>query len=180
MAGFWIRVDEFDERAERVIAPVRGRFFLDQICYTASFLGDHGLIWIILAVVRYLTNIGGAEAAHYAGIRSVVAEAGQAVLVNGGIKSLFRRKRPVPQFDRPYHLRIPRTTSFPSGHATASFTGAMLLSEGTSWAWFLFPLALLIAFSRIYVRIHHASDVIGGIVIGTLIGLAIRKVFPLP
>lgn len=180
MAGFWIKVDEFDERAEARMAPLRGRFGLDRICYTASFLGDHGLVWILLAVLRYFTGIGGDEAAHYAGIRSVVSEAGQAVFVNGGIKSLFRRKRPVPQFDRPYHLRIPRTTSFPSGHATASFCGAVLLSEGTSWAWFVFPLAALIAFSRVYVRIHHVSDVLGGTVIGLLIGVAIRVVFPLP
>lgn len=180
MAGFWNTVDAFDERAEARIAPLRNRFWLNEICYAASFFGDHGLIWIILAVVRYFTGIGGSEAAHYAGIRSVVAEAVQAVFVNGGVKSMFRRKRPVPQFDRPYHLRIPRTTSFPSGHATASFTGAILLSEGTPWAWFLFPLAFLIAFSRVYVRIHHASDVIGGIIVGSIVGVAIRMVFPLP
>lgn len=180
MAGFWTKVDDFDTRAEVRVARFRGRFGLDRVFYTASFLGDHGLIWITLAVMRYFTGIGGTEEAHYAGIRSVVAEGAQAILVNGGIKSLFRRKRPVPEFDRPYHLRIPRTTSFPSGHATASFTGAVLLSDGTSWAWFLFPLACVIAFSRIYVRIHHASDVIGGVVIGLLIGFAIRAVFPLP
>jgi undecaprenyl-diphosphatase len=179
VAGFWDKVDEFDERAEARVAAVRGPW-LDRICYAASFFGDHGLIWIILAVIRYLTGIGGSEAAHYAGIRSVLGEAGQSLFVNGGVKSLFRRKRPVPQFERPYHLRIPRTTSFPSGHATASFCGAVLLSDGTSWAWFLFPLAALIAFSRVYVRIHHVSDVLGGTIVGLLIGLAIRKVFPLP
>ncbi|MDP1795222.1 MAG: phosphatase PAP2 family protein [Acidimicrobiales bacterium] len=180
MAGFWTKVDAFDARAEARIEPFRNRFWLNELFYGASFLGDHGLIWIVLAVLRYFTGVGGSEAAHFAGIRSVVAEAGQALFVNVGVKSLFRRKRPVLQFDRPYHLRIPRTTSFPSGHATASFTGAVLLSEGTPWGWFLFPLAFLIAFSRIYVRIHHASDVVGGIVIGTLVGLAIRVLVPLP
>lgn len=179
MAGFWVKVDDFDTAIESRIAPARGPV-LDMVFYTASFLGDHGLIWITLAIIRYFTGIGGAEAAHFAAIRSVCAEAGQAVFVNAGLKSLFRRQRPIPEFDRPYHLRIPRTTSFPSGHSTASFTAAILLSDGTPWGWFVFPLACLISFSRVYVRIHHVSDVIGGVVIGSLIGLAIRTVFPLP
>ncbi len=177
---FWSKVDAFDARAEARVATLRGRFGLDRICYAASFFGDHGFIWISLAVLRYFTGIGGEHAAHYAGIRGVVSEAGQALFVNGGIKSLFRRKRPVLEFDRPYHLRVPRTTSFPSGHATASFTAAVLLTDGTNWAWFVVPLAALVSFSRIYVRIHHASDVIGGVVVGLAIGLAIRTVFPLP
>ncbi|MEY2468075.1 MAG: hypothetical protein QOF21_773, partial [Actinomycetota bacterium] len=96
------------------------------------------------------------------------------------IKSLFRRVRPVHQGDRPYRLRIPRTTSFPSGHATASFCGAVLLSDGTGWAPWLFVLATIVAFSRVYVRIHHASDVLGGIVIGLAIGVAIAHFAPLP
>ena len=99
-------------------------------------------------------------------------------MVNVGIKSLFRRVRPVYQGERPFHLRIPRTTSFPSGHATASFCGAVLLSQGTPWAWWLFLLAAIVAFSRLYVRIHHASDVVGGIVIGLIIGVASRPLRP--
>ena len=159
---------------------IRGRKPLDLLFYGASFVGDHGAIWVALAVVRYFTGIGGTEAAHFAGIRSVCSEAGQAIFVNGGVKSLFRRERPVYQGERPYHLRIPRTTSFPSGHATAAFCGATLLAQGTPWGWFLFPMAVIVAFSRIYVRIHHASDVLGGTVVGLIIGVAIAHFVPLP
>jgi undecaprenyl-diphosphatase len=86
----------------------------------------------------------------------------------------------VSQAARPYKLRIPRTTSFPSGHATASFCGAVLLSQGTPWGPALFVLAAIVAFSRAYVRIHHASDVVGGVVVGLAIGLAIAHFVPLP
>jgi undecaprenyl-diphosphatase len=179
VAGFWNRVDEFDARVEQGVARFRGPRF-DYVFYTASFLGDHGLVWVLLAGLRYLTGIGGDDVARFAAIRAVTAEIGQAALVNLGIKSLFRRKRPVVEFDRPYHLRVPRTTSFPSGHATAAFTAALLLADGTPWGWFLFPLAATIAFSRVYVRIHHMSDVLGGVIIGLLLGLAVKTIFPLP
>jgi undecaprenyl-diphosphatase len=173
-------VDRFDARVDNRVAKLRGNPFTDRLFYAASYVGDHGALWIALAVLRYFTSVGGDEAAHFAGIRSVCSEGGQAIFVNLGIKSLFRRKRPVYQGERPYHLRIPRTSSFPSGHATAAFCGAVLLSEGTPWAWFLFPLATIVAFSRLYVRIHHASDVLGGIVVGLIIGVAIAHFVPLP
>ncbi len=173
-------IGRFDVRVDTQIDHLRGNAFWDRLFYGASFLGDHGLVWFLLAVVRYFTGVGGAEAAHFAGIRAVVAELGQSALVNLGIKSLFRRTRPVSQIPRPYRLRIPRTTSFPSGHATASFCAAVLLSEGTPWGPGLFVLAAIISFSRAYVRIHHASDVVGGVVVGLAIGVAVATLVPLP
>ena len=180
MLGIAAKVDRFDLRADLQIERLRGNDFFDRLFYSASFLGDHGLVWIVLAVVRYFSNVGGAEAAHFAGIRALCAELGQSIVVNLGIKSLFKRVRPVSQAPRPYHLRIPRTTSFPSGHATASFTAAVLLSDGTPWAPALFVLAAIVSFSRVYVKIHHASDVIGGVLIGLAIGFAVASFVPLP
>jgi undecaprenyl-diphosphatase len=180
LSGFAEAVDRFDIRAEARIDQLRGNAFLDRLFYTASFVGDHGMIWFALAIVRYFSGVGGSETAHFAGIRSACAELGQSIVVNIGIKSLFRRERPVSQAPRPYRLRIPRTTSFPSGHATASFCAAVLLSDGTPWGPALFVLAAIVSFSRAYVRIHHASDVVGGVVVGLAIGLAIAVAVPLP
>lgn len=178
--GIAERVDRFDVLVDLQLDRLRGNAVFDRLFYTASFLGDHGLVWIALAVVRYFTNVGGAEVAHYAGIRALCAELGQSIVVNLGIKSLFKRERPVSQAPRPYHLRVPRTTSFPSGHATASFTGAVLLSQGTPWGPGLFVLAAIVSCSRAYVKIHHASDVLGGVVVGLAIGLAVAYFVPLP
>lgn len=173
-------IDRFDDRFDRRVDVLRGNWFFDRLFYTASFFADHGVLWIALAVVRYFTNVGGADAAHFAGIRAVLTEWGQSILVNLGIKQIFRRSRPVIQEPRPFYLRTPRTTSFPSGHSTASFSAAVLLSQGTPWAWFLFPLAAIVSFSRIYVRIHHASDVIGGIILGVILGVTVAHFAPLP
>jgi undecaprenyl-diphosphatase len=173
-------VDRFDAAVDARIARIRGNRVTDRVFYAASAVGDHGVLWFAIAILRYFTAVGGAEAAHFAGIRAACAEVFQSILVNLGIKSLFRRARPVAETPRPYSLRTPRTTSFPSGHATASFCAAVLLSQGTPWAPVLFPLAMVVAFSRAYVRIHHASDVIGGTVVGLALGVAIAQLFPLP
>ena len=96
------------------------------------------------------------------------------MLVNGVIKSFFKRERPVSQEPRPYKMRMPLTTSFPSGHSSTAVVAAILLSEGNSWWPRVRGVAALVATSRIYVRIHHASDVVGGLATGLVIGTAAR------
>jgi undecaprenyl-diphosphatase len=106
----------------------------------------------------------------------------ESVVVNLGIKSLFRRKRPTWEnpLPRPQHLRNPRTSSFPSGHATSAFTAAALLGEGDPLKPVYYGVAAIVAWSRVYVKIHHASDVVAGIAIGAVLGRIGRRLFPLP
>lgn len=101
--------------------------------------------------------------------------------MNVGIKSLFRRTRPPYEVHpHPLRLRRPRTSSFPSGHATSGFCAAVLLSEDDSLAPLYFAAAAVVAASRIHVKIHHASDVVAGVPLGLLIGWAGRRLLPLP
>jgi undecaprenyl-diphosphatase len=97
----------------------------------------------------------------------------ESLILNQGIKRLFRRSRPTERGDERFALRKPRTSSFPSGHASSAFFSALVLTYFTTWPWaFLFyGFALIIATSRVGVRIHHASDVIGGAIAGTLMGV---------
>ena len=68
-------------------------------------------------------------------------------------------------------LRRPITSSFPSGHATAAFCAATLLGGGP-W----YGLAAAVAATRVYVRLHHASDVVAGAVLGLALGAGLRRV----
>ena len=71
----------------------------------------------------------------------------------------------------------PRTSSFPSGHTLAAFTAATVLSRPGDRAGnaFLYTAAGLVGISRIHLRAHHASDVVGGVVIGTALGLVVKR-----
>jgi len=100
------------------------------------------------------------------------------------LKQLFQRKRPLSPL-----LKAAKGLSFPSGHAIMAVTFYGLLiyivqhTIESSWirilvTIFLIILALLIGFSRVYLRVHYASDVLGGFIIGLLwlfISLAVIK-----
>lgn len=170
------RVAEFDKRVDRAFDTLRGNPTIDRVMYGASTLGDHGLIWLMLGAARGLRS----EHDWHAAVRVGAGVGVESALVNLGIKSLFRRKRPAWELDRPLKLRRPRTSSFPSGHATSAFTAAALLSDRDP-AWPLYyGAATIVALSRIHVRIHHASDVVAGIAVGMALGRIGRRLFPLP
>lgn len=165
-----------DELGDRALDALRGHAVLDRVFYTASALADHSLLWHAIGAVRALQGERQLKEA----VRLSAALGAESAIVNLGVKSLFRRGRPVHLTARPFHLRTPRTSSFPSGHASAAFCAATILTDtspGLAPAWF--GLAAVVALSRPYVRIHHVSDVVVGAAVGTAIGLATVKLVPL-
>ncbi len=170
------RVGRFDARADATFDALRGHPAVDRLFYGASELGDFSLLWLVLAGVRALRS----EHDQRAAARLVVGLVAESFLINAVVKSVFRRRRPVLKVDRPLHLRVPRTSSFPSGHATSAFVAAVLLSEDDGLWIVYYPLAAVVAASRVYVKIHHASDVVAGIAIGAALGRIGRRLAPLP
>lgn len=90
------------------------------------------------------------------------------------LKWLFARKRPLSPL-----LEAAKGLSFPSGHAimSVSFYGLMIYWSAhaghttiveVSLIASLVILILLIGFSRVYLRVHYASDVIAGFIIGLI------------
>ena len=95
------------------------------------------------------------------------------LLCNVLIKNLVARTRP---FDVNTAVQLlvakPRDYSFPSGHTAASFasvTALYLAGEKKMWKAAL-VLAVLIALSRLYLYVHYPTDIIGGVVFGSLSG----------
>lgn len=168
-------VGRFDDAVEGVVEGWRGNPAMDRIFYGASALGDHSLIWLILGAIRGLRGEHHWKAAMRVGAGMGIESA----LVNLGIKSLFRRSRPTSETSRPLHLRQPRTSSFPSGHATSAFVGAGLLAEDDPLWPLYYAVAVVVATSRLYVGIHHASDVLAGVVVGIPLGRLGRRLAPL-
>ena len=167
-------VASFDLVVDRAFDHLRGRRAADRIFYAASELGDFGLVWVLLGTVKGLRKGDDLAMA----LRMTAAMGAESVLVNGIIKSFFRRTRPPWEVERPLRVRRPLTSSFPSGHATSAVSAAMMLSEDDDWWPFYVAVAAVVATSRIYVKIHHASDVAGGIAVGVVLGMIGRRLMP--
>jgi undecaprenyl-diphosphatase len=170
------RLGHLDTTVDDAFDAIRGWPPADRLLYGASAVGDHGLIWLAIGAVLLLLRGWHTRA----GVRLVVGIPLESLIVNGGIKSLFRRSRPVPDAPRPLHLRIPRTSSFPSGHASSAFFSATLLADAyPNLSPVFFSLAAVIAASRIHVKIHHASDVLAGAVVGAALGKVVARIAPI-
>jgi membrane-associated phospholipid phosphatase len=165
LARFDDAVDAFFE------AHLRGRAVADVVMYGASALGEHSFIWLALSGVESWRAGLGWEGLSRAG----AALGAESLLVNGLIKSVFKRRRPTEVRSRPLPLRIPLTSSFPSGHASAAFFSAALLRRpGAPWPLY-YALAVVVSASRVHVGIHHASDVVGGAALGMVLGEVVRR-----
>lgn len=163
-------IDNLDDRFDDAWEAIRGNPVIDRIFYSASEAADFSVLWHTLGVAQAIVKDDPKIA-----IAISAALAAESALINGPVKSMFKRSRPVQDTPRPYNLRQPKTSSFPSGHASAAMVAAAMLSRhGGSPAWY--ALAGLVATSRIHVRIHHASDVAGGIVAGAVLGAVSRRI----
>jgi undecaprenyl-diphosphatase len=160
------QVAAFDVAVERAVDRVRSPA-LDAIAYRLSSAADHSLLWHACAVAQTLARGDDPRRA----VRFSLAIGFESAATNGAMKSLFRRVRPVEydQIEFRHGLHRPLTTSFPSGHATAAFCAATLLGGG---AWYL--AAGAVAATRVYVRLHHGSDVVAGAALGLALGALLR------
>jgi membrane-associated phospholipid phosphatase len=166
----------FDTAIDTRVDRFGGHPHIDRLMYAASELGDFSLIWHLVSATRALAP--DRRLAH--AVRVAVVLGVESGLVNGPVKSLFRRHRPAWEQERPRRLRRPRTTSFPSGHASAAFTAAGVLAQNDPLAPLYYAIGAVVAGSRVYVKIHHPSDVVAGALVGIVLARVARKVWPFP
>jgi undecaprenyl-diphosphatase len=166
-------VDAFDAAAERRLEHLRGHLATDRLFTTASHLGDFSLIWHLVGLGRGLARGRLDQTAVLTALLGA-----ESLIVNQGVKRLFRRERPTERGDDRLRVRRPSTSAFPSGHASAAAFAATVLIDwdgrrlGLLWV----AIAAIVGTSRAYVRIHHASDVVGGALLGVGLGLLGRRI----
>ncbi len=140
-----------------------------------SLLGKGGIALIvfslILLVIRKTRRFGTAM---------ILGLAIGAIVVNLWLKVVIARPRPYADVNGFYYplwqmmgSHVESDYSFPSGHTNAAFAcmvPAFLIGK-KSWSWLCLVFAFLMGVSRIYLVVHYPSDVLGGMITGTIAGL---------
>ncbi|NMP37949.1 MAG: phosphatase PAP2 family protein [Clostridiales bacterium] len=148
--------------------------FLDFLMPVITSLGNGGIFWIILTVVMLCF-----KKTRKCGVMMAFGLIISLVVNDFVLKPLISRPRPFNFFDAssgyiyPELVSRPTSWSFPSGHTSSSFAAAVpLFSQNKKLGIPALILAALIGFSRIYVHVHYCSDVLAGVVVGALYGIA--------
>lgn len=141
--------------------------FLDITMPVITKLGNGGAIWIVCALMLIFF-----PKTRRIGTSVLVSLAIEALCCNVILKPLIARVRPYDVNTAVQLLITPPTDySFPSGHTGASFAAASALYFSRNKLWYIaLVLAVLIAFSRLYLYVHYPSDVFSGALIGLLAG----------
>ena len=154
------------ERLQLSVSPKKNKIML-----FITFLGKHQ--FLIPANLLLIIYFVFAAHQNWFSIRIITISLSSLVLMLL-LKYLFQRKRPLSPL-----LKAARGLSFPSGHAimAVTFYGLLLYillhSIDKNWLKYLLTillvlLILLIGYSRVYLRVHYASDVLAGYITGIL------------
>mgnify|MGYP002598490673 CR=1 FL=1 len=138
---------------------------VDKMMLGITHLGDAGIFWIVLAVILLLI-----PKTRKSGLIVAAALCIDVIVCNGILKNLFARTRPF-DVNEAVQLLItaPKDFSFPSGHTAASFAAVAALYFAGKVS---LVLAVLIAFSRMYLYVHYPTDILGGVLVGLGAGAA--------
>ncbi len=165
-----IDLSAIDEAVDAAFEPLRGKPQIDNTAAVVSNLADYGLVWVALAALKARRSGPNRRRAIVA-----LATAGfSSLVVSRMVKAAVARERPEDHLDAT--VRTPTSSSFPSGHTLAAFCTAFVLADSDLQTTINVGFATAVAASRVHLRAHHPTDVIGGAAIGSVLGLGLRPI----
>jgi len=166
-------LSDIDQAVYRAVASTPSPS-IDEPMRRLSDAANRSVLW--LAIAGGLAVAGGRQGRR-AALAGVVSIGAASATVNLGMKSLHRRDRP----DRAgagvvegRHVKMPTSSSFPSGHSASGF--AFATAVGREIPVLALPLRLLagaVAYSRVHTGVHYPGDTVAGSLVGGATGLAV-------
>lgn len=158
---------DLDARLYARFGRLEERLGLYRIARVLSFSGD-GYAYVIIAALALVFAPSAGQALLIVGCLAFAIE----LPLYFVLKKVFKRRRPYNVVPTLAKIHSPSDEfSFPSGHTTAGFMVAFLVSHFFAWAFVpMYIWASLIGLSRVMLRVHFVSDIIAGMLLGT--GLA--------
>ena len=149
---------------------------LDVFMKNFTHIGDAGIIWIIVTLCLLIS-----KKYRKVGILCAIGLILGLIIGNGIVKHLVERQRPCwinPDFKLLIENPPKWDSSFPSGHTQSAFIMVTILMFANKKLGIpALVVALMIAFSRLYLYVHFPTDVIGGMLMGIAIGLTVWFVY---
>jgi membrane-associated phospholipid phosphatase len=143
-----------------------------------SDAADFSRLWLGIAAG---TAVLGGGRGRRAALEGVVSIGVASVAVNLGVKNIARRRRPdraEPALFHARHVPMPRSASFPSGHAASAFAFAYAIGRHLpALAVPIRLLAVAVAYSRVHTGVHYPGDVVVGSIVGAGTGAMVAAVF---
>lgn len=166
-------LQQMDDRILMAIQSLHNPI-LDVIMPLLSLLGNLGMIWFFAAALLLIRK----EYRKYS-LMIVLAIATAYLVGELMLKPFVGRPRPCQVNEMvPMLVPVPGSYSFPSGHSASSFAAAMvLLFDNKKFGVAGLVLAVLIAFSRMYLYVHYPTDVAAGILLGILSAFLVRWIY---
>ena len=171
----------FDLAVYDVLEPLHSPF-LNSLFIFITKLGDHGILWIAMTLLLLCF-----KRTRTCGVTMACAFVVFLVLNNFVLKPLVNRPRPYETYGIVTLVPWPHDSSFPSGHAAMCMACAFAFAWTIGRAWplgagfekktarlltiLVYAVAVAISFSRIWVKVHYCTDVLGGMLSGTLCSL---------
>ncbi len=142
----------------------------------ATILAHSGDSWLWMAAFVLLWLVGNPFWRYNAALMAIAV--GVQALTIFALKHAFKRERPRGDWGSVYRSIDPH--SFPSGHATrAVLLSVMAVHLGPLWLGIaLLVWAPLVSLARVATGVHYLSDILAGVVIGLLMGLAMLALEP--
>lgn len=164
------RLDSYDRAGYRTVARLRLPL-LDEPLKLVSDFANFSKPWFLVAGCLALFGGSRGRRAAFTGLAAIGATS---LVVNQPMKLAGARHRPdrdgvgVPQ---QRWVRMPSSTSFPSGHSASG--AAFAVAVGDVLPALRQPLraaAFIVGFSRVYTGVHYPGDVLVGAAVGTVVG----------
>lgn len=146
------------------IQNIFGCKFLDFLMPIITLFGEGGIFWIAIAVILLII-----PKTRKIGLTMGIALALGFLTGNIVLKNLVGRIRPY-DLNPNFELLVERLHdySFPSGHTLASFEASVaIFLYNKKFGIAAIVLAVLIAFSRLYLYVHYPTDVLTSVILGT-------------